>query len=380
MKLVINKTKILKALNVVSKVMAGKPITPILFNYKIDLTQDKLSFCGSNSSSMTIVYTIPAKDENDEENFTIGETGSCLLHNRWVEAFRKLEDEKVSLELFDDAMLMIKSGKGEKTKLNIAVPSAAEFPNLITNVKAPSIFVDKKVFCDAVTEVAFAAVQKDTANILTAVNVEIKDGILSLCATDGARLSRKTIEVKTGENCKCNIPVKVITEIVKLAEDVDEIEMKFGEKNACFVLGNTTVYTALLLEPFPNVTAILQIPHTIDLKVNSKELIGALERTNLAFGDGKTPVAQFSISSSAMIITSRQQAGSKVTESIEDYNYSADNTLDINLSITYLLQAIKAVDDEYVVLRFAGSYKPMFVCSENKPTLTQVITPLRISN
>ena len=83
--------------------------------------------------------------------------------------------------------------------------------------------VSKKDFDTLVNQTAFVASLKEQRPILTALNLEAVDGVLTATATDSARMARKTIQVPFEVSFVSNIPAKMMVEVNHLTENENEI-------------------------------------------------------------------------------------------------------------------------------------------------------------
>lgn len=372
MKFIIKRELLLKSLNNVSKVFSSKLLLPILGNYKFTLRREKLEILASNGET-TILDSIDTIDETGEKVFEYTSTGECLIPNRVLEIIRRLTGENISIDCIDDSILAIDDGN-TSFKLN-TVPSK-EYPYVSLELTPDAVEVNAKEFGKSVSQVAFAASNKDTSNVLTAVNVFTKERKLVLSATDGARLSRKTIDIGSQKEFHANIPSKTIVDVSRMCENQDTIIIGFEQKKIYFRIGSMIVFTTLVSGDYPNLNGVLSSRYTIDLQTSSKEIISALERVALLFIDKQTS-AKLKVSASEFKITSKSPQFGSVVENINNYSFNSQ-AFEINVDCDYVTQAIRAIGKENITFKFTGETKPLFIISEDEPNLIQVITPLRV--
>ena len=372
MKFIIKRDLLLKSLSNVSKVFSSKLLLPVLGNYKFSLRREKLEILASNGET-TILDSIDTINEYGEKVFEYTATGECLVPNRVLEIIRRLTGENIRIDCIDDSLLAIDDGN-TSFKLN-TVPSK-EYPYISLDLTSDAVEVNAKEFAKSVNQVAFAASNKDTTNVLTAVNLYTKERKLVLSATDGARLSRKTIDIGSIKEFKANVPSKTLTDVSKICEGHETIIIGFEQKKIYFRLGSMIFFTTLVAGDYPNLNGILSSRYTIDLHTSAKEIISALDRVALLFIDKQTS-AKFKVSGSEFKITSKSPQFGSVVENISNYQFDSQ-AFEINVDCDYVTQAIRAIGKENISFKFTGETKPLFIVSEEEPNLIQVITPLRV--
>lgn len=372
MKFIIKKDLLLKSLNNVSRVLGGKAILPVLYNFKLSLTSDKLEILASNGET-TILDSIDVKDEDDNTLIDVRNTGECLLNYRGLEIIRRLASNEISFDCIDDSILIIDDGNSS-FKLN-TIP-AKEYPSIPLNLSSDSFEMSAKEFAKSINQVAFAASNKDTSNVLVAVNIQIKDGKMILSATDAARLSRKIMHIDSNKTFNVNVPSKIMLDVAKMCENAENIIIGFENRRVYFKLNKLIMFSTLISGDYPNLNGILNAKYTIDLHVSGKEIISAMERVSLLFIDKQT-AARLKVSINEFKITSKSSQFGSVVENINSFSFDSQ-PFEINVDCDFVIQAIRAIGQDEIIFKFTGETKPLFITSDKEPDLVQVITPLRV--
>ena len=191
MKFMIKKPLILNALSTVGRVFqTSKVALPILNNFKISVSKDNLIIVAANGET-TIQTKIDTTDENGDQIINVDTEGEFLLNNRSTEMIRKLAGSDVEFDLIDNSFILISDGNSE---FRLNSERVKEYPDLDLSINKDFVNLDINQFIKAVNQVSFAASNKEMANILSAVNIKIKDKKLIMSATDANRLSRKIID------------------------------------------------------------------------------------------------------------------------------------------------------------------------------------------
>lgn len=375
MKFMIKKPLILNALSTVGRVFqTSKVALPILNNFKISVSKDNLIIVAANGET-TIQTKIDTTDENGDQIINVDTEGEFLLNNRSTEMIRKLAGSDVEFDLIDNSFILISDGNSE---FRLNSERVKEYPDLDLSINKDFVNLDINQFIKAVNQVSFAASNKEMANILSAVNIKIKDKKLIMSATDANRLSRKIIDIDSDKEIEINIPSKTLIDISRMCENKNSLLISFDPRRATFKIDDTIVFSNLLTGNYPNLDTILAPKYTIDCLVNSKELIDAMGRVSLLFIDRQT-AARLVISPNEFKIIARSPQFGSIEDKIKDYKFDSQE-FEISLDCDYIVSALRAFDCQYVKLHFTGEVKPMFIRSDDEPNLVQVVTPLRILN
>ena len=371
MRFTIDREQLLKSLTLVAKAVPPKAEVPILQNIKLSLTDRGLEILGSdnNFSIRTIVpYMI-----GEKEIIRNSENGETLIAAKiLLEVVRHIEEEYVSFELVDSSMLKIEDSKSN-FKLNSI--KADSYPQIDMNPSGTTLEVKARDLQLLVDSTVFAASTKETRPILTAVNLEAHDNLLTATATDTARLARKSIEIDSDVRFVANIPAKKLSDIVRSFEENDMVEIAISDKKAIFSFGNTTISTRLTNGEYPNTKNIVPKSFNYFLEVNSLEFLKAMERVSLlsAEHDG---VVKLIMTEDEVEISSRSSLVGSANEKLNVFQFSGER-LEISFRSSFVADAIKACRSEDVTIAFIGEMKPFVVKNSKDDTIDMLVTPLR---
>ena len=113
------------------------------------------------------------------------------------------------------------------------------------------------------------------------------------------------------------------------------------------------------------------------LKVNRGEMIDCLERASLLAKEGKNNLVKLSIVRDKILISSRSEEGNVKEELFVE---KEGNDLEIGFNAKYLLDALKVIDDEEVVMEFNTNVSPCLIKPlEGNRWYEYLILPVRIS-
>ncbi len=376
MKLSCQKSQLAEMINTVQKAVAAKTVMPILECIKLDATPGKDLIVTGNNLEISIEY---------RKQFDIEEGGSIALSSRMFgEIIRKLPDDTVSIYINEENN--IATIKCQKSEFNIQGLSAEEYPAVPEVEEAYRFSIPQSKLKKMIRQSVFASAVSDTRRpILTGVLMEIDTGVLSMVATDGHRLALvKEIVDASLKNNKFVIPGQTLREISKVLKDDDEkIDVIFSDRYVKFDFGDYKVTARLLEGEFINYRPILNTPNSIFVTADTKLLSDSLERASLMINDDistkveKIPV-RLNIAYDKIEITCITGKG-KVHD-IVDVDLKGDN-IEIGFNHKYLLEALRACEEERVDMEFSHPRSSCFIRSlENPDSYTFMISPIRLYN
>ena len=219
MRLSVNQSSLAKALSIVNLAVSNRTTMPILGNVLLDATGDGLRLAATNRE-IGINCWIAADVE---------ESGSTTIPARLLSEFvNSLPNERVSMALEQSTETL--GLTCAKHSANIKGINAFEFPLIPTyqpeptNSEAPTVTGDvytvaSNALASLIDSVVFAASADENRPTLTGVETTFEDGRLTMAATDGYRLSMRSMEASAGEKATIIIPGRSLSEVARIAAD-----------------------------------------------------------------------------------------------------------------------------------------------------------------
>ena len=365
----ISKKEFLDSLTLSSRAISSTTPLPSLSGIKIEVTENSLILISSDSN----ISIKTAINNNDTNTLKINDSGEIVIDAKnLLEIVRRIDTDFINFEIIDGTLVRIYGGNSE---FKVNGMRANDYPNINFNVNCENPFkLNTQTFIDLVNQTSFACSDKETRPVLTGVNFKASDNKLIVNATDSYRLACKTIELNQDQNFNITIPSKYLNEIVHSIFNEEEITIAIDNQKISFIFGNTIIDTRLLDDAFPDTSRL--VPETFSqlLTISSKELIHAIDRNSFIKSDGKS-IVKLNINSEKIEITAANQLSSSF-ETINVLKYEGD-PLEISCSGKYLIDAIKAINSEEIIIKFSGELKPMIITEKENSNLIQLISPVR---
>ena len=381
MKFTINRSKFTKSLTDVLRAISSRTTIPVLTGVKMTIDQSGLLLSGSDSD-ISIEIFIPVSDE-DNQLEVIKEGGIVLPARIFNEIVRKLSDEKLTIEVGDNFQTSITSAHAAFNINSIDVDNYPNFPVIDSN---EVITLPTTLFKQVIQHTVIATSTQESRPILTGVNITIENGQLKAVATDSHRLSQRIIPITVPDSLKDKsykviIPGKSLTELSKIIEDQDTIEMMVTQNQVLFKAENLYFYSRLLEGYYPDTNRLIPANSATELTINANDLLQATDRASLLSHEGKNNVIKLSISDNHVELSGNSPEIGTVEEELE-YIEAKGDSLVISFNPDYLKDALRTFGHQNVIIGFTAPIRPFTVVpaddnTEISQSFIQLITPVR---
>ncbi|MBQ4031280.1 MAG: DNA polymerase III subunit beta [Bacilli bacterium] len=370
MKFTIEKNIILENLSNVVKAISPKNIIPILNGVKVELTKEGLYLTASDSE-LTIKAFIDKKDIKKVE-----EEGSIIIQSKYIlDIIRKMPSDEINFELMDGLKIKISSDNSQYD-LNCLDPK--EYPTLKLDEVDKPIVLDGNTFKSIISQTAFAISTQELRPLLTGLNFNIVGDVLECIATDSYRLAKKNIKLDNPVDDDINIviPGKNIMELDKIIVDEEPVEMHVFSNKVLFKYKNIIFQSNLLSGTYPNTSNLIPKDFAIIINTKISDFFDAIDRAALLTQNKDKNIVKMKLKDSQLVINSYASEIGKVEEKL-DVETSQEAAIDISFSAKYMLDALKTIKDEEILILLNGEVKPIVIKSVTDESLIQLILPIK---
>lgn len=369
MKFSIKRSIFLNQLSNVTRAIPGKSTIPILTGVKLEVAADHLTLIGSDSE-ISIESIISINDDLNE--LEIERLGSIVLPARlFNEIVRKLPTNQLTIEVNEQSVATITSGKAT---FNVIGVIGDAYPKLPTFENTNGIHLPTTVFKQLINQTIFSASNQESRPILTGLHLINNQTFVSAIATDSHRLSKRempfTTEVKPSEFETITIPKKTMLELMRIAEDEQDLMMIISQQQVIFLLNGVTIYSRLLEGMYPDAERLIPTEYQTEIVVNSTEFLNAIDRASLMSREGSSNVVQMTIENGEVMLSVRGNELGKVAELIETKRIEGKE-IKISFNPEYMKDALKSFDGSDIAIQMQSGVRPL---------LLQLATPSEIEN
>jgi DNA polymerase-3 subunit beta len=371
MRLTIERSALLKALNHVQSVVERRNTIPILSNVLLSAQGDALRLTATDLD-IEISEAAPAEVER------AGQTTAPA--NYLYDFVRKLPDgAAVKFDAAgDDPRLFISAGK---SRLHLPVLPAGDFPSMPSDGFETRFEVEPTELGRLIDKTRFAISTEETRYYLNGIffhTVDHGGPKLRAVATDGHRLALADAEAPKGAQGMPGVivPRKTINELKRLLDDAaDMVEIAVSPQKIRFALGDAVLTSKLIDGSFPEYARVIPKGNSKKLKINNKAFAEAVDRVATVSAERSRSV-RLALEKDKVTLTVNNPDAGVATEDLAA-DYGADN-MEIGFNARYLLDVAQQIEGDEAVFELADSGSPTLVRDEADEQALYVLMPLRV--
>lgn len=369
MNLSITKEQILAGLQAVQNVVSSRTTLPILSNVQIRAEKNQVEFTATDLD-VSVSCTVEGSVEKPG--------ATTVPVKKLFGIVRELNGNEIEIVTDEKNITAIRSGS---SFFKIHGLSAEEFP------PQPKFKDDKKVVLQQenvrsmLKKTSFAVSTDESRYVLNGIFVSLKEGKMTLVATDGRRLALVDEEVEISEKSSGDfiVPAKAVSELNRLLQEKGEVEIKFGENQASFFLRDDKGFSVLLVTKliegnYPNYKQVIPSEVKERISLNREEFLQALRRAEIMTSE-KANSVKLAFGKNTLAITANSPEVGEARETIA-VNYKGKE-MAIAFNPRYLIDALAALTEDEVFFELIDELSPG-VLKINGPFL-YVVMPMRLS-
>lgn len=366
MKFVISQNELNKALNLVSIAVTNRSTMNIMKGILAEVKDGTLTLTGTDNF-IRIEKTLHVVEY---------ENGATVLPAKlFADIVRRLSDDSVTVESDEKGMATISTSM---SNFSIVCFSADEYPAADNVEEQNTLRIRKDVFTEMVKKTAFAASKDDSRGVLVGILIRSMNDQIDMVALDGFRIAAATTETIGSEESEMIIAASILHELVSILSDAelvnDEIEFRFDSKKAEVITADRRIIMSLLSGSFVRYKELIPTEFATEVHVVKSLLKESVERASLMAVDGRNNLVKLNFQGDELHISSRSESG-QVDEMIPVHKTGGD--MEIGFNSKYLLEGLKVIDDENIVIKMNANIKPCII-QPNTGSYTYLLLPVRI--
>lgn len=374
MEFIIDNEWFYKAISDVNKAVSLKTPFPILSGIKIIAYNDSLVLIGSNSD-IVIEKVIPLTS-NGVKVLEVHKAGSVVIPAKYLSEIIKKLPAKVQFRVNEKQVVTIQSGE---IVTNIFGFNSDQYPKLPQIDETDYIKIPNTELIEIIKQTTFAVSKSESRPVLTGVNMSFKDNHLSFAATDSHRLALRELRLESNIHGSFIVPSASLNELTKLINnDNGEVRIYVTDNYMVFKTSSFTLFSRLIEGNYPNITGLLPKNSKTTITLDTAQLLRGIDRACLFASEWKNNNVQLEIIDGKKIKISSNSSnigGIEETQNIKLINGETDLT--ISLDGSYLINALKVINEEEIRLSFGGSMRPVLIEPINNPSYIYLISPVR---
>jgi DNA polymerase-3 subunit beta len=353
MEFLVNKAELVRELNLSQGVVERKTTIPILSNVLLEATGEHLLMTATDLE-LGICCSTPA---------TVKQPGSGTIPaKRLLDYVRLLPEGEINIKFGDNQWASITCGRA---RTRIAGMSKESYPELPAMPQALTQ-VPVGLLASMIGKTIFSISNEESRFTLNGALLQLRDGKITMVATDGHRLSMVEAANPLGApdvQYKALLPRKAMAELLRMSGECEDktapVSFAGEENHLFFQLGDRLLLSRKLTGSFPEYERVLPRGHVHAVEFERDEVRGSIERV-LQFSDERSRAVKVRFSEGEATIYSISESG----ESAETFSAQFGGpTTEIGFNGQYLLDFLRAVAEPKVAFHFkdaqsAGELRP----------------------
>jgi len=362
MKIKVEKSVLLNAIQIVQNVITTKSALPILSNILLETQRDHLRLTATDLD-IGISCVIPVEAE---------EQGAITIPaKRFSDIIKELPADSIEIAAKKNNSIIITA---EPCQFKIMGLGFEEFPKMPDFKDKEAVKLEQGTLKKMLALTSFAVSQDESRYILSGILFVIqKDGI-HLVATDGKRLAvieRKLKQVSEKE-VRMIVPVKTIHELNRNLKEEGELSLVLGNNQALFDLGGVVVISRLIEGEFPDYRQVIPPVSENKIKAERNQLLLAVRRAALLSTPDYQAMKLEVFKNKLVLSKSTPDVGESHEEVPVEYK---GKEMVIGFNPAYLIDVLKNLADEAIELELTDSEKPGVLRTDG---YVYIVLPMRL--
>jgi DNA polymerase-3 subunit beta len=366
MKLSILRESLLKPLQAVIGVVERRQTMPILSNVLLVAKSGGLTVTGTD---LEVELVAQAEVEKVDVPGEVTVPGRKLL-----DIARALpEASKLGIQL-DGDRLVIKAGR---SRFVLSTLPAADFP-LVEKIDANSkLKLSQEEFAGLLDKTQFSMAQQDVRYYLNGLLLETSKKRLRAVATDGHRLAMCDISIENQDvtSGQVIVPRKGVLELHRLLGTTGELSLSIGTNHLRATLDGIRFTSKLIDGRFPDYERVIPSSEASTLQADRDALRSTLQRAAILSNE-KYRGVRLELAKGTLKIQANNPEQEEARDELEvDYTGPA---IEIGFNVTYLLDALAAIEGENVAIDFVDSNSSCLIRDAKGSNAKFVVMPMRL--
>jgi len=362
----VERSALLKPLQLVAGLVGGRPTQPIFNNVLIRVDGNGLTLTTTDLEVEMVARV---------DTVSVDEQGATTVPARkLLDICRGLPDDAVIQFLVKKDRLHLSSGKG---KYLLSVLSAADFPTIESWQNKIEFSIAHQSLKGLIEASQFAMASQDVRYYLNGMLFEFDGNSIKAVATDGHRLALSQCQHEQSiAETQIIVPRKGVLEMLKLLDLGEQpCSISVGENNIR-VATSQVIFTCKLVDGrFPDYNRV--IPKSIDkyVTVTKNELKQAFTRAAILSNE-KFRGVRLLLAPNLLTITANNPEQEQAEELL-DVDYQGES-LEIGFNVSYILDVLNNYHGEQVTLCLGDSNSSALIEDKNNFNALHVVMPMRL--
>lgn len=367
MKLLVEQSALAHALAQTSRAVSPQNALPVLAGVELSARDNTLHLYATDLTT-ALEAELPAE---------VMEPGQIVLPaGPLTDLVHRLPTALVSIESDGTTRATLRYGRNQATLNGYGEERLPEFAQLARE-HALAVRLPAGSLADVARQVLFACARDETRPLLRGAVMELGEGRLVWAATDGSRLSQVWWPLPDHLEAPARWvwPAKAVQEAARLAAAEEEPTIWLSPHLVQLAVGAFRLTSRLLEGQYPEYQRVIPQQYLVQCHVELAAIRGAVERVGLIAQRDRTASLRIVHEPGMLEISAVSQDLGHAVETVECR--SEGQSLDILFNPHFIMDVLKSLAGEEIVVEFAGTQSPARFRESSGSTYQHVLLPLR---
>ncbi len=364
MKITASREDILGPLQSVIGVVERRQTMPILANVLLSARDNRLSVTGTDLE-VELVATHEA---------SVQQAGEVTLPGRkLLDIFRALpEASSVSLATEGERATL----RAGRSRFTLSSLPASEFPVVEEIGAQQQLAIPQSALRQLIDKTHFSMAQQDVRYYLNGMLLETDGNVLRAVATDGHRLALCETALDAGAKpSQVIVPRKGVLELQRLLGSSGTLELAIGTNHVRASIGDIRFTSKLIDGRFPEYGRVVPLHPSKRVEGDREQLRQSFQRTAILSNE-KYRGIRLSVAPGLLTIQAHNPEQEEAEDQVE-VSYQGEE-LEIGFNVTYLLDALTALESERVEICLTDPNSSCLVQAPGAANAKYVVMPMRL--
>lgn len=367
MELAFTKDELLRSIQILQGVAAGRNTLPILSNVLVRAAENRIEMSATDLE-VAIKLVVPG---------TIFQEGAVTVSARKLgEVVRELPPEEIKFSTTENHRVELSCGTGVYKIIGL---SDDEFPET-ESIRGGFFAVEAEVIRSMIEKTEFAASTEETRYFLNGLYLHLTPERSEVVATDGRRLAVATsgaLAPAPEEPVGVIVPLKAVREIMRTFEESSEVKICLLENQIVFSDDESTLASRLVDGEYPKYEQIIPKDHEHRITVNVENLLSATRRVAL-LANPKTFSIRFNIKANEIDVSAKAPDLGEAYETVPVN--SGNGSLEVAFDARFLIDALSHIGTEEVLIEFKDALSAAVLKPVGEDDHLCLIMPMRLES
>ena len=360
-----------KALNQIEKVIPKQSTLAVLQNLFLSLKNNELTLRG-NDLELGIENKISVQD---------GEDGDVLIQAKTLsDIMSRLQSESIDVTIDEQFTLALNAGDVNFKLLGLDAESYPAFPEIIQE-QVFSINVGDLL--EMIKQTIVAVSFDETKKFFNGILISMEENNLNFTATDGFRLALKSLTLPGDDTYHIKeliIPYKAVSEVSRLLYSYDHqkiVKVTLSQTQISFSCEDLLIISRLITGKFPDTKNVIPSSFSHEIKIPRLAFLQSCERASIIAASAND-IFKITFKESNFLAIEAKAASLGDFKEVKNVDViKGSDEVSISFNIKLVIDFLRTVEHEEIVLSFNNSVSPCQFSIENDQAYTYIVMPIR---